>query len=291
MLDLTRSNVNPPAAVRPAEDLCELTAAVRAELAAESEAAERSVEHARRAGEGLKKVRDALLPKHAWTAWLGQQKISARRARERIQIADNWSRIPATVAGSGVRGVLAFLRTAKTGEEGEDEVAPVKSDVTSDFDPTALPRMRVGHVYILHGTDASGGAAFAELTPRPDCPDCYVIAFIFEDAGHVDYCCRGMRLLTRGWEQHIDQMGFFPGRNGWEESPFNPDAPPLAVALDLTDRSQRVGRYAWYAMLAPEEAERAARAAATRWGLTEAQAAAACAAWPDSRSATKEEPR
>src|SRR6266542_6393073 len=113
-----------PGIVRPAEDLAECGRQARVEMTSEEAAVRESVEHARRAGEWLKKAWRVVAPQQRWNKWLEEQGISQQRASERIRIYDSWSRVPPEFGSNGVAGVLNWLAAnpePSDPEEDEDD--------------------------------------------------------------------------------------------------------------------------------------------------------------------------
>jgi protein gp37 len=110
-----------PEIERPAEDLAAIAAMVRTEHQSVRQSGAESVEHARAAGEQLAKVWDRLKEKHALVKWLKEKvKLPRATADHYLKVYQNWDKC-LTVRHLGVRGVLNFLRTGKTGEEDEEE--------------------------------------------------------------------------------------------------------------------------------------------------------------------------
>jgi protein gp37 len=118
---MSRDLFNPPAVIRPAEDLEALAAEIRAEHEAVKGAGRASVEHARNAGERLARIQDHLKEKHGWIKWLKERaQLNRVTAANYLIIYQEWDKCK-TVLHLGVRGVLEYLRTGRTGEEEEDE--------------------------------------------------------------------------------------------------------------------------------------------------------------------------
>lgn len=120
------------AIIRPAEDtFSDHAEVIRAEHQAIRETGTAQVEHARNAGERLAQVWDRLKEQNRLIRWL---KVSAelnhRTAANYLKIYQDWDKCE-TVSHLGVRGVLEYLRTGKTGEEEDDEPeAPVRKYLT-----------------------------------------------------------------------------------------------------------------------------------------------------------------
>lgn len=120
---MIRSLTDPPALVRPADDLAVLAKQIHAALEAETVASRDSVARARDAGEHLKRAWELLAPKHQWNSWLKNQGIPNQRASERIRIYDNWNSILPEIGSKGVEPVLKYLKKmlGDDGEESESE--------------------------------------------------------------------------------------------------------------------------------------------------------------------------
>jgi ParB family chromosome partitioning protein len=110
---------DPPAIVRPAEDLAADEAALRSERDAVHQHGNDQVTHAQKAGEILARWHDRLKAEHRWVEWLKKMGIPRRTATNWLTIYQTYPKW-ATVAHLGVRGVLDWLATGKTGEEDED---------------------------------------------------------------------------------------------------------------------------------------------------------------------------
>lgn len=91
-------------------DVDTLAVEIKADLAAEEGSVKDSVEHARSAGEKLKRVQDDLKPKKEWYAWLKRHEIDDATAQRRILIFDSWSSIPLTVRDKGVAACENWCR-------------------------------------------------------------------------------------------------------------------------------------------------------------------------------------
>jgi hypothetical protein len=110
--------LNPNGAeVRAVTDLAALKAQAKSLLELERRRGQESSEAARDAGKVLRQIRDATAPDHQWHQTLADMKVPERLAQRRIQIHDEWGRIPDIVSGKGVGACLVFLRTGQTGEE------------------------------------------------------------------------------------------------------------------------------------------------------------------------------
>jgi hypothetical protein len=87
--------LNPPAIVRPAEDLATLAAQINREHAAGEEAARRGLEHFRRAGEALLKAKEKC-GHGKWLPWLkANVKVSQQTASAYMRLAEGWGKLPA----------------------------------------------------------------------------------------------------------------------------------------------------------------------------------------------------
>lgn len=193
-----------PAVVAKAEDdLDTLAAAAKSELTAETGKARESVEHARKAGEILKRAWNRLAPEHRWNAWLEDSGIDRRRAGERIQIYDNWSSIPPEIGSTGVSEVLEFLRK-----------------LPSDKPPTARKYITLGE---WEAMSASGRRSAVAEARRAD-PDA---RFNPQDNDSIEWAlwswnpvtgclhqcpyCYARDIAHRFYEQKFEPT-FFPGR-------------------------------------------------------------------------------
>jgi protein gp37 len=113
----------PTAEVKPDVDLKAVAALVRAEHEAVRKSGAESVAHAIKAGEQLARVRDRLKAEHRWMGWLKEIGLPQQTASNYLIVHQYKDKLP-TVGYLGVRGVLEFLRTGKTGEEDEGEKLP-----------------------------------------------------------------------------------------------------------------------------------------------------------------------
>jgi hypothetical protein len=105
--------------VRPAVDLAEAEAAVKAEHATVRKKGAEAVQAACRAGEWLAKAQGQLKADKRWTRWLEKLGLPRRTATDYLIVyreRAEW----AGAAHLGLRGVLEWLRSGRTGEEDED---------------------------------------------------------------------------------------------------------------------------------------------------------------------------
>ena len=247
--------VDPPALVRPAEDLGELAAAANAGYHAGEDAARQGIAHYIAAGEALVKAKK-LCGHGRWLEWVQKNlRFGDRQARKLMRLYHERDRLKSEL-NSDLTIDAAAQVLARRDEDDEETLAP--------------PALQPGTVYFCDGTDAEGGPAFAEVAALPDAPAFWVSAFGFERHEYVDYNGRGMRL--DGWADLAwlaELHGFIPGPDGWQEFPCDPTLPPLAVKFDLLDRRQCKGRYDWYADMPAESREELVHAAMKRRGITE----------------------
>jgi len=104
--------LNPPAAVRPAEDLAELLAVASAEHEAGQRAERESLEHYRKAGEALIRAKAAAGHGKWLKALKGQGAFSQQRASEYMRLAEGWGKLPP----GGSFALKAALRVIKVDE-------------------------------------------------------------------------------------------------------------------------------------------------------------------------------
>jgi hypothetical protein len=136
--------ITPAGIVRSVEDLAASMAAVKAAYRELKEHGRAGVEAAARIGAELARVQGVLKEQHSWLAWLKKAGLPRRTATDCLTIH---SRRPewATVAHLGVRGVLEFLRSGRTGEEEDDEAggeAPVPPGATVETIPMTVRIIR-----------------------------------------------------------------------------------------------------------------------------------------------------
>ncbi len=246
---------NPPAIVAPAEGLGELAALANAGYEAGEDATRKGIDHYIASGEALVKAKK-LCGHGKWLPWVEKNlRFGDRQARKLMRLYRERDRLKSE--SDSDLTIDGAARALARGDEDEDgAVEP--------------PPLRPGYVYLCEGTDAAGGPAFGEIAARPDSPDYWVSAFAFERGEHVDYCGRGLRLDgPEGLAELAALYGFVPGPDGWQESPYDPRLPPLAVQFDLLDRRQCKGRYDWYAHVPAERREKAIQVEMRRWGVSE----------------------
>jgi Protein of unknown function (DUF3102) len=245
--------VDPPAVVRPAEDLGELAPLANAGFDAGEDAARQGVKHYIAAGEALVKAK-ALCGHGKWLTWAEKNlRFGLRQAQRLMQLYHE-------------RDQLKYDMTSYlTIESAAQALARHDADDASSASCLLAP----GHVYFCAGTDTGGGQAWAEIAALPDAPDYCVFAFAFDRGRYSDYCGRGILLAAVGVANLAEYRGFVPGPDGWQERPYDASSPPMAVVLDLLDRRQCTGRYEWCAEMPAESSDALVQEAMARWGITE----------------------
>jgi hypothetical protein len=161
---------DPPAIVRPAEDLAALATAINAEHGAALAAARSSLEHAKAAGEMLIRAKKQCC--HGkWLPWLkANVKFSERTARGYMSVARRWDEVKsATVADLSLRDALTAL--ARGAEEPEAEDDGEIADVDEPPNPYAvvaryddLPPLDRNHQYMAVGENLT---TTLEVVPDP----------------------------------------------------------------------------------------------------------------------------
>jgi hypothetical protein len=115
--------IDPPAAVRPLEDLAELLAAAKGEHEAGLTAERASLEHYRKAGQALLRAK-AAAGHGRWLPALAKTSIPQQRASEYMRLAAGWDKLPP--GGSfGLKEALGLIEGEHTTGDGEslDELA------------------------------------------------------------------------------------------------------------------------------------------------------------------------
>jgi hypothetical protein len=249
--------VDPPALVRPAEDLGELAAVANAGYQAGEDAARQGIAHYIAAGEAL--VRAKKLCGHGrWLEWVRKNLcFGDRQARKLMRLYRERDRLKSELNSDLTIDAAAQILARRDDDEESAALEP--------------PAPEPGCVYFCMGRDAGGGGTvYAEIAALPDAPTFWVWAFVFHEDGHVIYCGRGMRLDgLLGLDWLFQSIGFIPGLVGWQESPLGRPLLPLAGLYDLLDRRQCKGQYAWYTDAPAEWREELVHEGMKRWGLTE----------------------
>ena len=129
---------DPPAAIRPAEDLASIAAAANAEYEAMCRSGRESVARARTLGEMLDKVRRPLKENHRWLAWLQRAaKIPERMARRCLEVY-KFGPLPDTVSDMGLREALEFIRSRRA------EDAPAEAESAAQPEDPGGPALAPG---------------------------------------------------------------------------------------------------------------------------------------------------
>jgi hypothetical protein len=150
---------NPPALVRPAEDLASLLAAAKAEHEAGEQATRKGLEHYRKAGEVLSKAKSAAGHGN-WLPALKRTGIPQQRASEYMRLATGWDKLPP--GGSfGLKEALALIEAASAAAASPlpPEAAPGTMTIT-----LGVP----GQEPALLGSVSEEDKAFVLTLPRGD---------------------------------------------------------------------------------------------------------------------------
>jgi hypothetical protein len=263
--------VNAPAEVRPAQtDLEALGSILKARY------------HRHKAdradiGRMLTRAKDICAAEgKSWLEWLAQIGIPARTAQRWMQAAAN--------QGCDEDDMRQMAHDGQPDSADDSPPTPREDEDQADAsDPDtlppirySLPALRAGYTYTVVGTGMDGGAAYAELTPLPHAPEFTATSFVFIGSGDCRYQGRGFRIEAVGWEEYAEHSGFQP-RGQWREEPFDPDAVPLALALDLHNIAHSSGLLWWADRMTAERRQAHVQKLGAEWGLTPSQVAAAIA--------------
>jgi hypothetical protein len=143
-------NVNPPAIIKPAEDLAALATAINAAHQEAEGCARASLEHARRCGQLLLQAKAACGGHGRWLPWLrGHCNVSERTAQAYMRVAKRWDDLEAKAQGladltfEDALGLLAEAgpesKTAYV-ERGEDSGLPEPKTVYVERGPEPPPK-------------------------------------------------------------------------------------------------------------------------------------------------------
>jgi DNA adenine methylase len=131
---MTNNVFEPPAIVRPAEDLAALLATAKAEHAEGMRAERASLEHYRKAGLALAKAKEAAGHGN-WLAALKQTGISQQRASEYMRLAARWHKLPP----GGDFALKEALRLASDEPEPLPPRVPAEPSQRIEHEPLAMP--------------------------------------------------------------------------------------------------------------------------------------------------------